>query len=513
MSSRNTNNFNTSFGQSDRLELSRKTGQTGVNTGLNFEATPHFRSPLKIYPTPLVPGKAGTKSLRLFNCPDEKIGTSHEKFNSDQCEKLDSTPNVASAPKLVEFIDLMSSEGTSDSKVTDGDDQSNSQESAMKDRDVREVNSAGCHHSPFKRRVSTKTSAFTFSDDEDSDTSEQPSLKRKNEKLQQSTEVGKEISPKSEPSMKGYMKVGIFFTFCVLLLSIYLHVNPHGFCLDSELSKNISGIENALKAELYGQHIAQKLVTAALKRHFDKHDARKPLVFSFHGQSGTGKNFVSSIIAEHFFKGKTLSPFVHNFIIPFHFPHESEVQSYNKQLLGWIKGNVSHCRKGGLFIFHEMDKIHPGMIGTIKDAILDYRGKGTSAGYKNMVFIFISNSGSQAINDHVYEHVFEGKFRESLTLSELENIFDGIVKHTPDIWFAYLLKSEVIDYLVPFLPLERTHVKQCIRRDLVKKGFHVKEAIVREIADQVDYYPRDYKFFSVSGCKLVSSKVNSIMPI
>ena len=502
-----------SLGQFDRLELFSKTGQTGMNTGLNFEATPHFRSPLNIYPTPQVAGKAGTKSLRLFSCPDEQINTSHEKFNSDQCEKLDSTPNIASAPKVIEVIDLTSSEGMSDSKVADGDDQRSSQESAMKDRDVREVNSAGCHHSPFKRRVSTKTSAFTFSDDEDSDTSEQPSLKRKNEKLQQSTEVGKEISPKSEPSMKGYVKVGTFFTLCVLLLSVYLHINPHGFCLDSEFSKNISGIGNALKAELYGQHIAQKLVTAALKSHFGKHDARKPLVFSFHGWTGTGKNFVSSIIAEHFFKGKAISPFAHKFIIPLHFPHESEVQSYNKQLLGWIRGNVSHCRKGGLFIFDEMDKIHPGMIGTIKDAILDYHGKGTSAGYKNMVFVFLSNSGGQAINDHVLKHVFDGKLRESLTLSEVENIFDGIVKHMPDIWFADLLKSEVIDYLVPFLPLERMHVKQCIRRDLVKKGFHVKEAVVREIADQMDYFPHDYKFFSESGCKKVSSRVDVIMPI
>ena len=32
--------------------------------------------------------------------PDEQINTSHDKFNSDQCEKLDSTPNVASDPKL-----------------------------------------------------------------------------------------------------------------------------------------------------------------------------------------------------------------------------------------------------------------------------------------------------------------------------------------------------------------------------------------------------------------------------
>ena len=81
-----------------------------------------------------------------------------------------------------------------------------------------------------------------------------------------------------------------------------------------------------------------------------------------------------------------------------------------------------------------------------------------------------------------------------------------MTKHCPS-----LLKSEVIDHLVPFLPLERTHVKQCIRRDLIKKGFQVKEALVTEIADQMEYFPEQYEFFSVSGCKKVSSRVDVVM--
>ena len=146
---------------------------------------------------------------------------------------------------------------------------------------------------------------------------------------------------------------------------------------------------------------------------------------------------------------------------------------------------------------------------TIKHAILDYQGK--KAGYRNVIFIFLSNSGGEAINQHVLKHTLEGKFRESLTLSELEIIFHGIVKRMPDVWFADLLNSEVIDHLVPFLPLERTHVKQCIRRDLINKGFQVKEAFVTKIADQMEYFPEKYEFFSVSGCKKVSSRVDVVM--
>ncbi|XP_068729354.1 torsin-1A-like [Montipora capricornis] len=332
------------------------------------------------------------------------------------------------------------------------------------------------------------------------------------EKLTRAAKAVEDMSHKKRPllNQNGFLTLSLFFVLGALLLSFYLHANPHGFCLESEFSKNISGIGDTLKAELYGQHVAQKIITVALN-HFRKNNVRKPLVFSFHGWTGTGKTFVSNIITEHIFKRKMQSPFVHKFIVPLHFPHESEVNTYNEQLKGWIRGNVSHCRKGALFIFDEMDKIHSGMMDTIKDAILDYRGKSTTAGYQNMVFIFLSNSGGQAINDHVLRHVFEGKIRESLTSSELENIFHGVIENTPDIWFADLLKEDVIDHLVPFLPLERMHVKQCIRRDLIKKGFAVEETMVKNIADQMDYFPRGHNFFSVSGCKKVSSRVDVIM--
>ena len=59
------------------------------------------------------------------------------------------------------------------------------------------------------------------------------------------------------------------FTLCALLLSIHLHAISLGFCLDSDFNKNMSDIGIGLKLELSGQHIAWKIVTAALKNHFD----------------------------------------------------------------------------------------------------------------------------------------------------------------------------------------------------------------------------------------------------
>ena len=477
------------------------TGKTGVTRNLSFQITSPSSSQSFKSLTPY-----DNKIVKLFSCSDEqlrnsKLCTSEKLKNNDLLpnESSGGRGNADSSSRIIEVIDLTSCEETPDDKQEDLRNLSQSQLSAASLQGSHRLPSID--QSTIRRRVSK----LTFSDDEDCDSEEQYK-DRESVKSKQTAKADKGVS--SRKNGKFFLKMGCIFTLCTILMCLYLHVNPHGFCLDSEFVKNISGIGDALKEKLYGQHIAQKIITVALQNHFNKNNARKPLVLSFHGWTGTGKNYVSSIISEHIFKHKMHSSFLHKFIVPLHFPHKSEVNTYNERIMQWIRGNISHCKKGGLFIFDEMDKIHLGMMGTIKDAILDFRGKSPSAGYQNMVFIFLSNSGGQAINEHVLRHVFEGKLRESLTLSELENLFYKMTKDTPDMWFADLVKEDVIDHIVPFLPLERMHIKQCIRKDLRNKGLKFKETIVTDVADQMEYFPPGHEFFSVSGCKKVSSRVD-----
>ncbi|XP_015766219.1 PREDICTED: uncharacterized protein LOC107345051 [Acropora digitifera] len=459
------------------------TGKTGVTRNLSFQATSSsssqsFRA--------LIP--YDNKIVRLFSCSDEqlrnsKLCTSEKLKNSDLLpnESSGGRRNADSSSRIIEVIDLTSCEETPDDKQEDLRNPPQSQLSGASLQGSHKLPSID--QSTMRRRVSK----LTFSDDEECNSEEQYK-DRGSVKSKQTAKADKGVSPRKNGKL--FLKMGCIFTLGTILMCLYLHVNPHGFCLDSEFVKNISGIGDALKEKLYGQHIAQKIITVALQNHFNKNNARKPLVLSFHGWTGTGKNYVSSIITEHIFKHKMHSSFLHKFIVPLHFPHKSEVNTYNERIKQWIRGNIL------------------GMMGTIKDAILDFRGKSPSAGYQNMVFIFLSNSGGQAINEHVLRHIFDGKLRESLTLSELENLFYKMTRDTPDMWFADLVKEDVIDHIVPFLPLERMHIKQCIRKDLRNKGFNFKETIVTDVADQMEYFPPGHEFFSVSGCKKVSSRVD-----
>ena len=79
------------------------------------------------------------------------------------------------------------------------------------------------------------------------------------------------------------------------------------------------------------------------------------------------------------------------------------------------------------------------------------------------------------------------------------------------LWHSSLIENNLISAFVPFLPMERKHVKMCIRDDLKQKGFPVSEEIISKVADELQYFPNDRKLFSKSGCKRVSQKVDLVM--
>lgn len=57
------------------------------------------------------------------------------------------------------------------------------------------------------------------------------------------------------------------------------------------------------------------------------------------------------------------------------------------QLQEWIRGNVSICARS-MFIFDEMDKMHPGLIDSIKP-YLDFYDNLNGVSYRQAIFIFL----------------------------------------------------------------------------------------------------------------------------
>lgn len=75
-------------------------------------------------------------------------------------------------------------------------------------------------------------------------------------------------------------------------------------------------------------------------------------------------------------------------------------------------------------------------------------------------------------------------------------------------WHSSLIDRNLIDYFVPFLPLEFKHVKMCIRVELESRGYVINEDIVDQVAGEMTYFPKEERIYSNKGCKTVYAKLD-----
>ena len=307
---------------------------------------------------------------------------------------------------------------------------------------------------------------------------------------------------------------GIVAIVLVLMFAIFLKSQLVCFfkecCTEDWTSPNITGLETALRSRVFGQHLVTETVLKSVVGHLNNKSPNKALALSFNGWTGSGKNFVSKIIAEHIFKKGMDSSFVHLKIATHHFPHKSKMDVYKDQLRTLMAKSVSECSRS-LFIFDEMDKMPPGLIDVLKP-YLDHYPDVEKIDYRKSIFIFLSNTGGGLINDVTLNHWKEGKKREHITIKQMDEVINsGEFNNKGGFWHSSLIEKNLIDYFIPFLPLERSHIKMCTKADLKQKGHPVAEFILNRIADELLYFPDDSKVFSKSGCKKISSKVDVVI--
>ncbi|NXS20696.1 TOR1B protein, partial [Mystacornis crossleyi] len=181
---------------------------------------------------------------------------------------------------------------------------------------------------------------------------------------------------------------------------------------------------------------------------------------------------------------------------------------FQEQLQNWIRGNVSAC-PSSVFIFDEMDKMHPGVIDAIKP-FLDYYEEVDGVSYRKAIFIFLSNAGGDLINKAALDFWTNGKRREDIQLKDLEPLLSvGVFNNkNSGLWHSSIIDRNLIDYFVPFLPLEQKHVKMCVRAEMTARGYAVDEKIVQAVADEMTYFPKEQKIYSDKGCKTVQAKLD-----
>ncbi|CAG5116887.1 unnamed protein product [Candidula unifasciata] len=288
-------------------------------------------------------------------------------------------------------------------------------------------------------------------------------------------------------------------------------------CNNRWIIENITGLEIALTSKLHGQHLVQRTVVGHIKGHLRSSDPSKALVLSFHGLTGVGKNFVSSIIADNLYKDGLRSPYVHLISATKEFPHEGLLPFYKDQLKSWIEGNITICDRS-MFIFDEVDKFPATLLDVVKPYI-DYYEQLGGVVYRRAIFLFLSNTGGNDIAKLALERWQSGVSRESLELSDVEKILMSSAINADNhngLWHSQLISSQLITAYIPFLPLEKTHVRKCIVDYLISRKYYssggdIPSEVVDKILKELTFDPPTEQLFSTTGCKRVVEKIDYVM--
>ncbi|XP_071421068.1 torsin-3A [Pithys albifrons albifrons] len=281
---------------------------------------------------------------------------------------------------------------------------------------------------------------------------------------------------------------------------------------DCRIVNNITGLETNLREQLHGQHLAREVVFRAVQGFLQSPQPEKALVLSFHGWSGTGKNFVARMVASHLFRDGLKSDCVRVFISLLHFPHHKYLDSYKAQLQRQISETQQLCRQS-LFIFDEAEKLHSSLLDAIRP-FMAHHGKKGQADDQRSIFLFLSNLGGNTINEVALDFWRAGRAREEISMELLDQRLRLELQEPAENSYAHshLLRENLIDFLVPFLPLEFHHVKLCARDAFLARGLPYTEATLDEVARMMVFVPKEEKLFSAQGCKSVPQRINYFLP-
>ena len=91
--------------------------------------------------------------------------------------------------------------------------------------------------------------------------------------------------------------------------------------------------------------------------------------------------------------------------------------------------------------------------------------------FRKSIFVFLSNTGGREITDIVYQAWKDGKSRESVIYQDLEHLVrNGAFNEKGGLHKSNVVDRHLVDFYVPFLPMERVHVRQCIE-------FYIQRAV------------------------------------
>ncbi|XP_012275459.1 torsin-like protein isoform X2 [Orussus abietinus] len=264
-------------------------------------------------------------------------------------------------------------------------------------------------------------------------------------------------------------------------------------------------------SQLFGQHIAHEIIMSALRGHLWNNNPRKALVLSLHGVPGSGKNYVTHMIAMAFYKNHHKSKYFHFFNGRSDFPQHQNINEYKVKIQDTITNALRECEKS-IFVFDEVDKMPEGLLNVLVP-FLEYHSHvmGGKVSTNHAIFIFLSNTGSRQIVMRLLELWEQGKKRIETTLLDFERVIAmGAFNEKGGFHKSDTIEASLIDHYVPFLPMEEQHVMMCVKAAFTERNLQPTKEMMEESMTLVTYGPPPHFLYSNTGCKRLDQKVAAI---
>ena len=230
-------------------------------------------------------------------------------------------------------------------------------------------------------------------------------------------------------------------------------------CEEPWISNNIANLTKSLLKHLFGQHLARESIPKLIKAHVTNPAPQKPLALSFHGGTGTGKTWVSKLIAESLYAKGLNSKFIHFISVPYLFRDTLRSRETTEQLHNKIQNSLKECPQT-MFIFEDTHAMNPDVLDGLLPYInypLPFHG----IDFTRAIYIFLSNSGATKINQYLTEQFSKWRARSTLRESEMHHILsDKIYREEGAFQNTEFVSRHVIDSYIPFLPLQKVHIER-----------------------------------------------------
>jgi len=333
------------------------------------------------------------------------------------------------------------------------------------------------------QRLSVKRKYSTFgeaiSDDEDIVNVAKRPRTPDNRSISVSPPISSRIFAYLGKLLKIFFKIFLVIFIIVMCIFSYVYYKNHECLVKQSLQLDFDMLNQKLSDNLFGQKLARKEIIKSLKD-FEEESSRLLVIYLL-GWTGSGKTYTASMLS-------SLMPIQANTHL---------ISCALSSAVDEIIDKVSRACGKSLLVLDDIEAADEENLQNIENLILDLNDVHNNKSLGTIVVI-TSSAGGNVVN----QLLFEGADRDKLSTHTILESMSQAGIFIP--LYQGLTRNGIPIKLVPYLPLGREEVRQCVIRMTNIQGELLTEEQVDSIVSQTHFTGN----LASTGCKQISSRMN-----